>query len=258
MKKLFFVILISFLQLSFSVVDQQELIHSHNDYVRKEPFYEAFRAGSASIEADIHYIDNQLYVAHDAKDVLPNRTLTKLYLEPLVQVYKSKKNKNSEIQLLLDIKTEAISTLKALIAEIEKYPELIKGKKSRFKVHFVISGNRPAAILYSDYPDFIKFDLQELGNIEKVALDKVALVSFSFQKYSRWFGNGDISAEDKSKIIEVTSKVHNLNRKIRFWGTPDSEKAWQVFSDLGIDYINTDKPIACGAFFNVKPRIVSN
>lgn len=243
---------------SFEVSAQKQLIHSHNDYVRKEPFFEAFYAGCASIEADIHLKDGQLYVAHDEKSIKPSFTFSTLYLEPLSKICKQKRFKNYNIQILIDLKTAAEPTLKTLVNEIEKYPELIERKKSRMKISFVISGNRPKPEKYKNFPDYITFDFQELEYLDQIDKDKVALVSFSFQKFSKWYGNGIFSEEDKTKISAVVNKVHSLNQRIRFWGTPDTEKAWQIFSELGIDYINTDKPTACGAYFKVEPIKTKN
>src|SRR5687767_4507998 len=60
-----------------------ERAHAHNDYEHTRPLLEALAHGFCSVEADVHLIDGQLLVAHDRKDVQSERTLTKLYLEPL-------------------------------------------------------------------------------------------------------------------------------------------------------------------------------
>ncbi len=253
-----FLLFALFYCLSFEVSAQKQRIHSHNDYLRKEPFYEAFKAGCASIEADIFLKEGNLYVAHEEKSIRPNLTFATLYLEPLLKINRQKRFKNSNIQLLIDLKTAAGPTLKALVAEIENYPQLFEKRKSRMKISFVISGNRPKPSEYKDFPAYIKFDCQELESLDQLDKDRVALVSFSFQKFSKWYGSGTLSEEDRSKISAVVSKVHSLNKRIRFWGTPDTEKAWQIFSELGIDYINTDKPSACGAYFKVEPIKLEN
>lgn len=253
-----FLSILLFFCFTFELSAQKQRIHSHNDYLRKEPFYEAFKAGCASIEADIFLKEGNLYVAHEEKSIQSNLTFATLYLEPLSKISRQKRFKNSSIQLLIDLKTAAGPTLKALVAEIEKYPELFENKRSRMKISFVISGNRPKPSEYKDFPAYIKFDCQELESLDQLDKDRVALVSFSFQKFSKWFGSGTLSEEDRSKISAVVSKVHSLNKKIRFWGTPDTEKAWQIFSELGIDYINTDKPSACGAYFKVESIKLEN
>src|SRR5215475_1398103 len=57
--------------------------HAHNDYEHKRPLLDALDHGFCSIEADIYLVDGQLLVAHDRRDVRPERTLQALYLDPL-------------------------------------------------------------------------------------------------------------------------------------------------------------------------------
>ena len=41
------------------------LIHSHNDYARRVPFYQAYAQQVASIEADVFLRDGKLLVGHE-------------------------------------------------------------------------------------------------------------------------------------------------------------------------------------------------
>src|SRR5690606_40361514 len=52
-----------------------ENAHSHNDYEQKLPFKHAFDAGFGSIEVDVFLREGELFVAHDAEDIRPERTL---------------------------------------------------------------------------------------------------------------------------------------------------------------------------------------
>lgn len=60
--------------------------HSHNDYWRKVPLYEAIHAGCISVEADVWLFDHDLYVGHDTYALTPNRTLNTLYIDPLLDL----------------------------------------------------------------------------------------------------------------------------------------------------------------------------
>lgn len=60
--------------------------HSHNDYWRPVPLYSALEAGCVSVEADIWLFDDDLFVGHSTGSLTPNRTLTKLYIDPLVEI----------------------------------------------------------------------------------------------------------------------------------------------------------------------------
>jgi len=50
-------------------------VWSHNDYWQDRPLYDALELGYQMIEADIHLIDGELYVAHDPPDPLKHRHL---------------------------------------------------------------------------------------------------------------------------------------------------------------------------------------
>ena len=61
---------------------------------------------------------------------------------------------------------------------------------------------------------------------------------------------GNISAEDFTKLDSIIRLAHSYGKPFRFWGSPDSEIAWEVFRKLRVDYINTDKPVHLAAYFN--------
>jgi hypothetical protein len=62
--------------------------HSHNDYWRSNPLFDAISAGCTSIEADIWLISNdtELYVGHDRGSLSEGRTLRALYLDPIAKL----------------------------------------------------------------------------------------------------------------------------------------------------------------------------
>jgi alkaline phosphatase len=220
-------------------------IHSHNDYEQARPFWAAFEAGVNSIEADIYLMDGNLFVAHQKNEINPAKTLEKLYLEPLNQILKLRNRQ--ELQILIDIKTDATSTLDTLIKLIGKYPKLTKSYAKKKSIKFVISGNRPSADDYANYPAFILFDHQSLQGLENKS--KIALASFSFEKISKWKGNQPMNEEEKLQIKSMINQVHSFGLPIRFWATPDTPIAWKELNELDVDFINTDSPKACKDFF---------
>src|SRR5215471_5490757 len=58
-------------------------VHAHNDYEHKRPLFDALDHGFCSVEADIYLVDGKLLVAHERQDVKPDRTLERLYLDPI-------------------------------------------------------------------------------------------------------------------------------------------------------------------------------
>lgn len=91
---------------------QVKNIHSHNDYWRSEPFFEALTFGVISIEADVWHFpsgleietytestnssskdiksfsNEEIYVGHSLVYLQPKRTLNNLYLDPIYNLLK--------------------------------------------------------------------------------------------------------------------------------------------------------------------------
>ncbi|KAH7113774.1 hypothetical protein B0J11DRAFT_445898 [Dendryphion nanum] len=60
--------------------------HSHNDYWRRVPLYEALRYGCTGVEADVWLFDNDLFVGHSTNALTKDRTFRAMYVDPLVQI----------------------------------------------------------------------------------------------------------------------------------------------------------------------------
>lgn len=59
--------------------------HSHNDYWRARPLLDALAVGCTSVEADVWLIDDQLYIGHRLGSVDRNKSLRRMYLDPLLE-----------------------------------------------------------------------------------------------------------------------------------------------------------------------------
>ena len=222
-------------------------IHSHNDYKQDIPFWTAYKNGLNSIEIDLFLKNDSLYVTHSESEIIAERTIEQLYLNPLSKVASSQFGIKKKLQILIDVKSESIKTLNRVIKSLNYYPEII----DEDNISIVISGNRPIPKKYVNYPDFIYFDYQNLDPIENEKIwNKIALINLNFKKYSSWNGERNISLEDFKKLDSLVRLAHHYKKPFRFWGTPDNEIAWEVFKELGVDYINTDKPIQVSSYFN--------
>ncbi|KAF2093427.1 hypothetical protein NA57DRAFT_61544 [Rhizodiscina lignyota] len=58
-------------------------VHSHNDYWRRIPLFEALGSGCISVEADVHLSNSDLLVGHASSSLNGASTLRSMYLEPL-------------------------------------------------------------------------------------------------------------------------------------------------------------------------------
>jgi alkaline phosphatase len=197
--------------------------HSHNDYEQPVPFFAAFKAGFGSIEADIFLGDGKLYVAHDAADIRPERTLSVLYLDPLSNAIST--DSSRQLILLIDVKTAAKPTLDTLLSLLSNYGTLTACRN----IKIVISGNRPPIAAWTSYPAWLFFDGRFNEQYGPDVLPRVALLSGNYRLY------------DETGIAAAIKKAHELNKPTRFWATPDNANAWRQLMQLNVDYINTDR-----------------
>ncbi len=215
--------------------------HSHNDYKQGIPFYQAWKLEFGSIEADIFLHRNKLIVAHDSSELTFDQSLDSLYLFPLQRCIEKNggsiyADKNRSLQLMIDIKTEAVSTLNKLVEKLRSYP--ILARTPTLKI--VISGNRPPPANFDAYPAWIQFDGELRRDYQAKELEKIEMLSDNFARYSLWRGQGAIPGKDSLVLKQWIDKAHRLGKKIRFWNAPDSPESWRVLMELGVDYINTD------------------
>jgi len=229
--------------------------HAHNDYNNPVPFYAAYTEGFGSIEADILMKEEILYVGHNADDIKLNRTLEDFYLKPLLSYVKKNHgyaypDSSRILQLLIDIKTEAVPALDALTGLLKKYPELINTNS----IKWVISGNRPDPSKFTSYPSFIWFDGNIEDNYSADALSKIAMLSGDLKNYTEWNGKSNTEGESEKKIKEAVAKVHALKKPIRFWDAPDIINTWYQLMHLRVDYINTDHVHELATFLNKLSR----
>jgi alkaline phosphatase len=229
-------------------------IHSHNDYLRHIPFWEAASANAMSIEVDVILLRDTLFVAHEKESIRSNRTFENIYLEPLRQSNDLSFSLHPSLQLLVDCKTDALPTLALIIKKCEAYKEFLYQPEKGKGVKIIISGNRPPASDYNNSPPYLFFDHQSIDDLDKISFEKIGMVSLPFYKFVRWNGKDTIPALEREKVLKITQSVHKYKVPFRFWATPDTPEAWKMLPELGIDFINTDQPIRVSEYLktNIK------
>ena len=225
--------------------------HSHNDYENPIPFFTAYENNFGSIEADIFYFNDSLFVGHVFGDIAKKRTLQSLYLDPLNNKIKINngfpyKDSTKTLQLLIDIKTDPDRTIGKLVNLLNTYPAIIQSGKLKI----VITGNRPNSNKFNQYPSYLFFD----GNLGKsysnYELSRVGLFSADLSEYTHWNGKGVMVKQDQQKIDSIINSVHLKGKQIRFYGSPDYMNAWQQFIKMKVDFINTDHIVELAKFLN--------
>jgi len=223
--------------------------HSHNDYEKENPFWDAWGQGFGSIEADIFLVNDRIVVAHDTSQLKRNWSFDSLYLKPLIKCIENNKgsvykDNRRSLQLLIDLKTPADPLLNKLVNQIRQYPSLVNNPSLKV----VITGNRPAPELYTSFPEWVYFDGELKVNYTDAQLRRIEMLSDNFANYSTWKGVGKMPVTELETVQAAINKAHAVNKKVRFWNAPDSINSWTGFISLGVDYINTDKIRPMGQF----------
>lgn len=247
MKKILFTILL-FCSLLLSVKAQYSTLnaHSHNDYEKSIPFFLAYNSHFGSIESDVWAVDGDLFVAHNKSDIKLDRSLDALYILPIVKLFRRNGGKAwndnpSTFQLLVDLKTNVEPTLSLLVEKLKKYPDVFDPNVNKNAIRVVITGNRPVPKEFSKYPLFIFYDGDLKQKYNDQERKRLALYSENFKRITAWNGQGRIQEQEEMKLKQVIDSVHSLKKKIRFWNAPDIVNAWEIYMNLRVDFINTDK-----------------
>jgi len=220
--------------------------HAHNDYLHEHPLADALSHGFWSVEADVWLTNGVLLVAHDFDKTSPDRTLQKLYLDPLRAFVKTNAGPGApSLTLLIDVKSEAESTYTALREVLKNYADILtKFESNRLETNAVIaiiSGNRAEAMMAADKVRFAAIDgrLPDLERNPPVAL--VPLVSDNWTKQFRWRGAGPLPDNERANLRSMVQRAHAQGRRLRLWAAPDNVNGWRELRDAGVDLLNTDR-----------------
>lgn len=222
--------------------------HAHNDYYHKRPLEDALECFFCSIEVDVFLKDGKFLVGHDRVELREDRTLERLYLDPLKKrvldgkgyVYKEKKR----ITLFIDIKSdgkEAYAELRKLLKDYNNIVSgLVDGVWKERAVDIVVSGNRAKEMIANDLTRRVGIDgrISDFGSNQSNHL--MPIISDRWSSHFNWRGEGSFSDKEKTKLRGMIQRAHKEGRRIRFWATPDKKSVWRELEDAGVDLINTD------------------
>ena len=224
--------------------------HAHNDYENENPLHDALDNGFISVEADVHLVDDQLYVSHDLPEELDTAmTLEALYLNPLKEhIVKNKgsvyRNYSGSFYLLIDFKSSAKPSYEKLKKILQNYLSIISvvqdGVEQKRAVKILISGNRPVDEILNDEPKLVGIDGRPFNLGQNIPVSIMPVISENFSNFLSWKANGDLNEDQYVKLKKLVQNTHAQNKELRLWGIPDNENAWRFLLDNGVDLINTD------------------
>ena len=131
------------------------ILHSHNDYTRTVPFWEAYSQHCTSIEADVFLQDGEILVAHNREDLSADCTLRNMYIEPIVKLFRSNGGrmwKGSEDRLILMVDLKSADAMPGVQSLVEEFPDVFASDNG---VQVIISGDGPAPAEFANYPSCI-------------------------------------------------------------------------------------------------------
>jgi hypothetical protein len=238
-------------------------VHAHNDYLHQHPLADALSHGFCSVEADIHLVDGQLLVAHDLKSTDPGKTLQSLYLDPLRTRIKANGGRvypgGPPLVLLIDIKTPFATTYPALKDVLNQYDDILttwrNGHRRDGAILAIITGDRQQSVIAADNPRLCACD-GELSDLDRnPPADLVPWISAPWQKSFQWKADGSPMPEDqRQRLREIVSRVHDQHRQLRWWGSPDNSAFWTEIRSDDVDLINTDDLAGAERFLLRDPR----
>lgn len=223
--------------------------HAHNDYEHARPLYDALDHGFSSVEVDVYLVNGQLLVAHDPTQLQPDRTLQSLYLNPLRQRVRQNKGRvysrgGLEFTLLIDVKTEPITTYVALRDVLKQYKDILTTFSSESRIPkaviAIVSGNRAQAVMASEATRYAAMDGRLMDLNSNTSTNLIPLISDSWANNFTWRGEGSISSEERQKLRQFVNAAHAQGRRIRFYATPDNIPMWRELLTADVDLINTD------------------
>ena len=231
-----------------AVIKPLSRAHAHNDYLHARPLLDALEHGFTSVEADVFLVDGRLLVAHTLLELDPERTLEKLYLDPLRERVRAGGGKlfadGSSLTLLIDIKRDGEATYRALAKTLSEYADIISvvrdGRFEQKAVTVIVSGERPRETIASEKVRYVGID-GRLGDLDsKQPSHLLPLISDNWTNHFPWRGEGPMPQDEHDKLASIVGKAHAAGRRVRFWAAPDRPAVWRELHAAGVDLINTD------------------
>jgi hypothetical protein len=251
--------------------------HSHNDYWRAVPLFEALAAGCTGVEADIFLPtkagSKDLLIGHKPGSLAQDRTLGSMYINPLITILENLNNistnanegesgwsgifqssPNTTLTLLLDFKSNGTELWPYVNEQLESFRS--KNWLTRWSnssgitwapIIVVATGNAPFDLLNSNtiFRDiFYDAPLDDISNpIYNNTNSYYASVSMSRTLGKQWLWR--FSSAQLKKIEEQTSAASSKSLKARYWDTPSWPVAFKdyisgILVEKGIGMLNVD------------------
>jgi hypothetical protein len=203
--------------------------HSHNDYWRPHPLFDALQLGFKSVEADVFLIDTTLQVGHDSAALRRTNTLQSLYLDPLRKIQQTQSSfytKPAELWLFVDFKSEGPATYARLRQILARYRAMLStpSHPRPAGVCVILTGGYPCAEVLAD-PNALVFLDGQLTDLGPANAARICTVNGDWATYFKWNGQGPMPAAEAAHLRAWNDQAQRTGQKIRFWNLPAATPA---------------------------------
>lgn len=251
--------------------------HSHNDYWRSIPLFEALAAGCTGVEADIWLNDKagseDLLVGHSLRSLRNDRTLQSLYIKPIITILEYQNNfstapeegikkfngvfqssPNTILTLLLDFKSDGVKLWPSANQQLEALRSknwLTYWSNSTRKINWrpiivVATGNAPFDLLVSNntYRDvFYDAPLNDISNPKYDSTNSYYASASMGTLGKIWLWR--FSSIKLGKIKTQIAAANKKTLKARYWDTPSwpvsfREYIWGILVENEVGVLNVD------------------
>lgn len=229
-------------------------IHSHNDYWRARPVFEALEATAASMEADVFLVNGELLIGHSLAEAKAGRPLVAVY-PPFIDLPALREplapSERQKLILLVDIKAEGAAAWKRLREHLEPIKARLAGEKPG-PVRVVISGDRDMSGILGDEAGLAGVDGRFSDLPSPLPAWRMPLISADWKSHFKWRGAGAMPPAEQEELKALAARAHKEGRMVRFWGSPDLPQSWAAQTAAGVDLINTDRPANLRAWLSAQ------
>ena len=245
-------------------------VHSHNDYWRRIPLFEALGSGCISVEADVHLRNSDLLVGHTALSLRSGSTLRSMYLEPLQRMLEAQNANITDgtwrgifnaapqqtIVLLVDHKTAGPPTFAELYTQLQPLRDLDyltywNGTERVIRpLTVVATGNAPFAAvtaLNATHRD-IFWDAQLSQLLAAGDISDANTTRYTYNPSNSYFASTAFQNAILYPWLNRPTQIEQAKARgliARYWNTPASppnlrEIVWRVLVERDVGIMNMD------------------
>lgn len=255
MKNHFLLLLLS---LCFCISSQaqpgnQNSIVSNLNFTEEQDYWSALTQGTTNFYVDILYIYGEFFIGRTMPDS-PEHNLTtikKCYFYPMYCEYEKQQSfpnpqNTEEIFLFINIQYKTGKAYFKLKNHLEPYAEMFsymsEGILHKRRIKLIVQGKDFANQIMLDKRRYISME----GNTSDIGVGidpgLMPVIGIDFSEFMKWKGTGKVPFSEYLQLKQTVQKIHDEEKKVRFYNVPNAESSWETLLTAGVDFITTNSP----------------